>query len=258
MKKSDLVAALRDFAEQQCGRSRGQNVLAYYFAYWFDRLEISADQQYDFWEIDNRIAQLLVSAVEELLISESSPIKRLREMYELETEHSIPDPMDITGDGIDQALFVQSLGFLFHDVTAQNWISGQIGQVFNAQRHLLMQRVYVFVDKVYTRGLAKFIHDTQERGMSGTVGETTIRTYYVAGRQLITFARPSTDEAKAEHSMTLICGEDDPLALGIGTQSIFTDFQTALAMLDDVITNWPDELEQAWMLLAPDDQIGIC
>lgn len=258
MKKSDLVVALRNFTEMKRGTCIGQNTLAYFLAHWFDRLEIPADTEYDFWQIDNRIAQLLVSAIEELRTSEALSTRGLRERYELETGHLIPDPMDITGNGVDQVLFVQSLISLFEDVTGHNWISKQIDEVFNAQRHLLMQRVYVFVDKVYTKGLAKFIQDTQERGMSGKVGETTIRTYYLAGRQLITFARPNADEGKPEHSLTLISGEDDPLALGIGIQSVFTHLETALAMLDDVITNWPDEREQAWMLLSPDDKIGIC
>lgn len=257
MKKSELVSALRSYVERQQGRARGQNTLAAYFAQYFDKLDIPADTRFDHWEIDNRIAQLLVAAIEEFRTSQAIPIRGIREIYEMEVGHPMPDLTDITGDGLEQALTVQMLGFLFTDVTGQEWVSSQIDQVFNAQRYLLMQRVYVFVAKVYTKGLAKFIDDTQERGMSGEFGETTVRTYYIAGRQMITFARPNAVEGYEEHSLSLLCEEGDPLAMGIGSQSIFTDFDTALAMIDDVIINWPDDLEQAWMMVAPDDNVRI-
>jgi len=257
MNKNELARSLKRFGQEQRGRHRGQNVLALFLADFFQRLVIAADEKYDFWTIEDRIAQLLVGAIEEFRTSDDPSVAEMRATYEGQVGHPMPDLMDVTGNGLDQALTVQSLGFLFEEVTGEGWVSKGIDQVFNAQRYYLQQQVLVFVAKVFTKGLSGFIHEGQDRGMSGKFGQTTLRTYWLAGRLMMTLARPSDDESQDERSLTLICEDDDPLALGIGIQSVYTDLNTALAMIDEVINVWPSNLEDAWMMMAPDDKVGI-
>jgi hypothetical protein len=158
------------------------------------------------------------------------------------------------GDGLDQALTVQSLGYLFSDVLGKDWTASKIDMVFNAERHLLQQVFYKFLDRVFRHGLFQIADESPKRGMSGTFGETTLRTFIMAGRLMLTFARPGE---KMEQSVSFVCGDDDPLGLGGGVQSVYTDLQTAIAMINDVITGWPeDRLAQADVFTA-DENVSI-
>lgn len=257
MKKAELITALVGYSQtSECRRWRGQHELILFFVLYFQGLDIPADTKWDHWQIDNSIPQLLVGAIEEFRTSSDPEVSALREAYERSTEREMPDLTDISGDGVIQSLTAHQLGSIFAPVTGLPQITSQIDQVFSAARYLLQQRLYLFVVRVFTKGLGKFIEDTPERGMSGEFGQTTMRTYYIAGRQLFTLARPSSNDEE-EHSLTFICEDGDPLALGIGIQSVRAELTTALDMIDDVINHWPTELEKAWMMVAPDEKISL-
>ncbi len=88
MKKADLVAALQRYADEGRGRMKGQSTLARFLAYYFDQLEIPADEQWKFWRIEGHLPQLLLGGLEEFRTSSklvvglliSGPKLRLFEM----------------------------------------------------------------------------------------------------------------------------------------------------------------------------------
>ena len=254
MKKAELVRALNRYADQSRGRMKGQNTLARFLAHYFYNLEIPADQKKDFWDIDQFIPQLLIGAVEELRSSDEETVLQLRTRYEKELGRLLPDLTDIWGNGIDQTLTVQGLGYLFQDAMRADWIADKIDTVFNAQRHLLQQEFYKFLDRVFRRGLFQMVDESPQTGMSGTFGETTLRTYMIAGRLMLTFACPGV---LLEQSVSFVCTDDDPLGLGGGVQSVYTDLQTAIAMINDVITGWPSDRTAQSKAFKADDNVSI-
>lgn len=254
MKKADLVGALSRYADRGMGRMKGQDTIARFLAMYFNELEIPADQKWDFWDIDRYIPQLLLGAFDVFRTSEDEVFRQLRTRYEEELGHPFPDLIDIWGDGVEQVITIQGLGCMFEDAIGAKWMASAIDALFNAQRHLLEQTFYTFLDRVFRRGLFEVIDTSPRRGMSGTFGETTLRSYVVAGRLMLTFARPGE---QMEHSVSFVCGDDDPLGLGGGTQSVYTDLQTALAMINDVTANWPQERSAQQEVFKADENVNI-
>jgi hypothetical protein len=256
MKKAQLVEALSRYADRRMGTMKGQDTLARFLAHYFNDLDIPADQQHDFWDIEIYVPQLLLGAFEVFRTSEDETVRQLRARYEEELGRPFPDLTDIRGNGIDidQVLTVQSLGYLFRDAIGADWMADKIDTVFSAERHLLMQVFYKFLDRVFRRGLFEIADESPQRGMSGTFGETTLRTYMVAGRFMLTFARPGE---QMEHSVSFVCGDDDPLGLGGGVQSVYTDLQTAIAMINDVMAGWPEGRSAQAEILKPDENVTI-
>lgn len=254
MKKAELVEALSRYADRGTSRMRGQETLARFLAHYFDNLDIPADQMYDFWDIDSYVPQLLLGAFEMFRTSDDETIRGLRACYEEEVGHPVVDLTDIWGNGVEQGLTVQSLGYLFQDSINANWMAPQIDVVFNAERHLLHQVFYKFLDRVYRRGLYEIADECQLKGMSGTFGETTLRTYMIAGRFMLTFAQPGEER---EQTVTFICADDNPLGLGAGAQSVYTDLQTAIDMINDVINGWPEDRAAQTEIIKADEKVAI-
>jgi hypothetical protein len=254
VKKAELVDALNRYADEDESTMRGQTTLARFLAYYFGELEVPADQRWDFWRIEPHIPQLLLGAFEEFRNSQVEAVRQLREQYERETAHSFPDLTDVWGNGVVQVLAVQALGFLLRDVTGADWLESQISAVFNAQRHLLEQEFYKFLHRVLRQGLFEIINACPQRGMSGTFGPTTLRSYVIAGRLMLTFARPGEDQ---EQSISFVCTDDDPLGLGGGVQSVYTDIHTAMSMLADVMAAWPSDRPAQVQVFQSDPTVSL-
>lgn len=254
MKKAELVEALSRYADQRKGSMKGQDVLARFLAHYFSELEIQADQKWDFWDIDLYIPQLLVCAFETFRTSEDETIRQFRALFEEELGRPFTDLTSIWGNGIDQALTVQALGFLFRDIIGAEWPAKEIDMVFNAERHLLEQVFYKFLDQVSRNGLFQIIDESTKRGMSGSFGQITLRTYMMAGRLMLTFARHGEE---MEYRVSFVCGDDDALGLGGGTQSVYADLQTAIDMINDVIVGWPDDPSAQAEIFRIDENVSI-
>jgi len=252
MKKAALVGSLSRYAERDTGSTKGQKTLARFLAHYFDSLEIPADQNRGHWSIDQYIPQLLLGAFEVFRTSEDETVRQLRARYEDELSRPFMDLTDIWGDGVEKALAVQSLGYLFNDVFNADWFPSRINDVFNAEQNLLQQVLYKFLDRVFSQGLFNIIDTSPQRGVSGTFGETTLRGYVIDGRLMLTFARPGEP---MEHSASFVCGDDDPLVLGGRVQHVDTDLQTAIAMINDVMTGWPEDSSAQADILKYDDNV---
>jgi len=119
---------------------------------------------------------------------------------------------------------------------------------------LLAQAFIKFTDQVFSRGLFEVINACNRRGMSGNFGSTQLRSFVTAGRLMLTFARPGEPQ---EQSVSFVCTDDDPLGLGAGAQSVYTDLPTALDMLAEVATHWPADRHAQSAAFTADDNINL-
>jgi hypothetical protein len=241
MKKAELVAALVAYADHDRRQMRGQAELARYLAYWFNELKIRHNERYDFWQIEHYLPQLLLRALDDLHGSDEQGIVQQREVYEQELG-PFPNLTKVgVGDMFEQAMVIRSVGQLIADITDLPYLKDAIDTLFNAERHLIEQGFYRFLSRVYSQGLVAVIDGSSQRGMSGQFGQTTLRSYVMAGRLMLTFARG--DSEHGEQDITFVCEEGDELGLASGMQSCYADVFTALAMFDDVISGWPSDPE---------------
>lgn len=265
MHKNELVQRLHKFAtnfNHGLGRNgpvrwKGQLAFARFLAHYLNKLSIPHDEKYDFWRIEEHLPQLLAEAFEELRTGTGPDTAKFRKDYELETEHHVPNILDIgETDMLHRGSAVQTtLCFMLREVMEKDWVEHIIDKYCNAQVVVLQQFFDKFLLKVYRRGMGEMIDAGSNRGMSGLFGTTHLRTYVLAGRVMFTFAR-KIDESKSslyeqdghfysnEHSVSFVGEEGDPLCLSAGIQSVHADFRTCLDMIEDVIKAWPADVQQ--------------
>lgn len=250
MKKEELVKKLRAYARTG-GKRNGQDILSEFLAYYFDRLDIPSSDKYDFFRIENSLANLLVGAIEAFRTSQDEIVIGLRNQYD-----SIRG-MEFTSLGNDRiletAMNASALADLIGDVTDQ-YVKQEVEALFNAERLLLNQQFQRFAHAVHANGLYDIINESRARGMSGKFGKTTLRSYVMAGRLMYTFARTHITQ---EVSFTYVCEDEDPLAMSAGIQSCYADLKTCLAMLSDVIRTWPKDPAGQRRVFAADSKVRI-
>jgi hypothetical protein len=258
MQKREFIGRLRFFLRNpsRANRSRGQEIFVRFLINYLEELDLSVHEQYDFWHIELYLPELLVAAVETFRTGMEPNVIALREMYEVEAEHKVPNVTDFGASNIiEQSLFVQSLlCFTMKEVTEQEWVEGAIDKYVKAQQYVVQQTFDRFVRHCYSRGMFQIIAKTSTRGVGGKFGNVHLRTYVMAGRTMITFARKKGDE---EEGLSFVSDDSDPMALSAGLQSVQTDFRTALDMIDMVIANWPSDPKAQAKVFAPDKKIQI-
>lgn len=243
MKQAELVSALINFNRthrvSRPGDTRGQATFAMFLATYIDGLSIPADQEYSFWDIDDYIPQIVLGAIRAFEESDELWIADFRSAYEEETELQFTDPTRVSaGNNIHETLTVEMIKNLFRDIMGQRgvYLSHQIDILLNAERHMVMLRFLQFQDQVYNLGgLGEFIAKSSSRGMSGRFGDTSLRSYVIAGRLMLTFSRGVGND---ENSVSFVTDDEDLLGIEGGLQSCFASLPEALAMIQDVITNW--------------------
>ena len=149
---------------------------------------------------------------------------------------------------------VQTVREIFSKVIGAQWIEGELDAVLNAERHILRLAFFRFLNSVFSKGLFDVIDSSSKRGMSGKFGNTTLRSFVVAGRMMLTFSRKYGDD---EHTISYVLPDDDPHGLGAGLQSLYTDLQVAIEMIDDVILNWPSGEKHQKKAFKPDKNVSI-
>ena len=253
IKKRQLVSALRLHAQSGDTIMKGQKTIADFLAFYFESLDIPADEKFEFWDIDRYIPQLILGAFDELLMSDDETIVGFRNRYIAETGHAVVSLTNIEGNGLDQSLLVETLKDIFLKVGDQ-WVVNDIDTVFNAERHILRLAFYRFLNSVFSKGLFEVIDSSKKRGMSGKFGETNLRSFVAAGRMMLTFSRQYGAD---EHSISYVLPDDDPHGLGAGVQSLYTDLRVAIEMIDDVIENWPSEEKHQKKAFKADKNVSI-
>lgn len=218
---------------------RGQMPLAKFLMYYLiEKLNLPDDRDFFWHHFPDYLPQILADGVEELRTSTHPVIKRMREEYERDTGGPVPNVFDIgASDLLEQGSFIQTLRFTLQDVIEDPAFSAKLDSYFNAQRNHLMQVFDKFLRVVYRPALFEIIKNASERGMSGKFGQTELRSFCLAGRLMLSFARKGD-----EHILTFIGEEGDKNAWRFGIQSFSNvDFQMSLAMVNEVIEKWPSE-----------------
>lgn len=239
MKKAEFVEAIR-----RCVASDGLGILDYHLAQFLadyvEKLSIPADQEYDFWRIEESIPAICVGALR---------------AFDEEFGGSTPLSTEVyAGNNLDGSMMIHKLLIIIREVMNDdpayaNHLSSEVDALLSAERNMVMLRFRQFQTKVYYHGgLSKIIADSRSRGMTGQFGETTLRSYVMAGRLMFTFARVTLESTGAtEPSISFVCDADDLIGLNGGLQSCYAELPVALAMMEDVIKYWDPEKESQYV-----------
>ena len=265
MKKAELIKALEPFASGRTGRTIGQPILAEYFVDYLKRLEIPQDTKYDFWRIDDYLPQIIFDMLEDLRESQSELATRCRQRYDSIMYHEFPNVtqlgesrlLDQCSPKLDMASMIRTILEKLHP----DWkgyadrMEEKIEAYLEGEHTVLQQRFDRFLRLVYRKGLHKIIFDASARGMNGHFGNTELRSYILAGRLMLTFARKNGK--KDELSMSFIADESCPLGLSAGLQSIYADLPTGMSMLDEVVAKWPADPEEQLKVFTGNEKIML-
>jgi hypothetical protein len=239
LNREELVNKLNEIGKADQNRTAGQAPFARFLAHYVAWLPIQGDKHYVFWDIDDRIPQIMVGAISTFEKSEDSYVRASRSAYERETGHTFSDPTHVdSGNNIVEVRMIEMIMALITEVTGHTLLATKIDALLNAERRLVLLGFYRFLDQVYAPyGLHQTITENGKQGMSGTFGKTTLRSHMANGRLTFMFLRGSGQNAK---TVSFVSTMDEPL-LGLGRsdlQSCYCSLHTALAMIDDVIGNW--------------------
>lgn len=238
MKKEELVEALARYAESD-STERKQACLARFLSRYFNSLGVPPGGEYHFLRIEEHIPQLLLSALEMFRTTNKNNTRELREGYEEEAGCFFPELTSIGyGDVAAQYSVTRDVAAAIVESTDLPHLEANIGAVLNAERNLLQQRFYQFIDSVFKAGLFDALYACPTRGMSGKFGNTLLRGYTTYGEVALTFMRAGESR---EQSVSFTCYNDTPLGFGSRMVSVHTDLRTALGMIEDVIWGWPTD-----------------
>ncbi len=257
MKKAQLISKLCVFAENDEKKWRGQKPFAQFFAAWLEKLDIPFDAQYDFWDIDSYIPQLVVDAYEDLRTSDTLYIAQYRKEYVDDVERAVPNLTELGKSPVmEQIMTIQITAFLLDKVTGNEYIRQAFSEYANAQNNTLAVCFDKFLRNVYRRGMYDLIQKTKERGMGAQFAHTSIRTFVCAGRVMITFACPQ-NPTEQELSVSFVLEEGDPVALSGGLQSVYANLHQSMNMIEDVISGWPSSIVEQKKLFKVDKKINF-
>lgn len=256
MNKSEFITALQSYIKSDQTQWKGQEIFGNYLIYYLKNLDIPHSEKHHFWRIEPYLPQILSDAFESMRTSESEAASFSRTLWEKELQRPVPNIIDLgTSSMIDQQLTIQTvLCYLISSVTEQDWIEGKIYEYFNAQQYVLSQTFDKFARSVIAKGLFKLIDESQRSGFSGTFGSTQLRSFMTAGRVMFTFARVLDGE---EISVSFVGLDDDPIGLQCGLQSAYANLQQSIAMIEEVTSNWPADIEAQKLVFTSNEAISM-
>jgi hypothetical protein len=204
----------------------------------------------------------LQDAFDHLRNGQERRIVTYRKEYESITANEVPNLVAVGGNNARRSLAVQSLGYLLCEIYGEDrgfWVRTELEKYCYAQDEVLNQKVHAFVVVVYRKNLADMLDKAETTAFSGTFGKTTLRSLGTAGRLMFTFARPNTDSLwSSNEDQISIVGEDgEKEGVRFGVQSVYCDFTTACALIDDVVKHWPADLKTLQKTYLPDRKLAI-
>jgi len=186
---------------------------------------------------------------------------KYREEYESITDGDVPSLVDISGNNVRRHLAVHGFGRILRQIYDADgaWIERGFERYCYAQDEVLKQKVHAFVVGAYRTNLVEMLDKAVSTTFSGTFGKTTLRSISTAGRILMTFARSNPNSAwhMKEDQISIIGEEGDKEGLRFGVQSVYADFPTACALIDDVITHWPQDIASLLKAYQPDRKVAL-
>jgi hypothetical protein len=239
--RPDLVQSIRNYAQQGNFAWQGEKALTEYFLWWF---ETQVTDDFIYTGLVQFLPELMLDAFEQLREGEDERTQSYREQYLKEVDRdTIPKLTEIAGGGLDRSLTITTLGLWVSKITRSGFMEERIKGYLEAQDNALDHVLREFNRRVYRQGLFQLTHECQVAGMSGKFGPTTLRTFYSAGRLMLTFVRESLDTPRNEESVSFVADYEDSAGYRSGLQSLHTSLPIAIEMINDVITNWPKTRE---------------
>lgn len=249
MDSTELIRKLNDYANQSLGMGLGQRsprqcqqgIFARYLVKYLQGLDLKDLDQRTANFIEKYLAKIAIDAYEEWHVAADPELLELRDDFEKYLRGPVPSIIELgVGDYMQQVLTAHAIVDMLRSVCGKD-VAGIYEENASAQYTAVQQRFDTFLRRVYRRGLYDLIQKSRTKGMQGRFGSTELRAYAVAGRLMFTFARPV--QHARESSISFLAEDDDPNAFNAGVQSIFADLTTALAMIDDVISQWPRDVK---------------
>lgn len=255
MFRVDLVEKFRNhLASQKEAMWHGQRPLEQYLSWWLDE-KVEFNDKYT--GIVHYLPRLMVEALENLRTGQDSITQTFRIAYRAECEiEEFPDVKEVNGS-FERTHLILNVSRIIEEVTENKWLEEHIVGYLRAQDYVLDQALREFNVRVYRQGLHKLTKENKTAGMSGNFGNTTLRTFYTAGRLMLTFARTSEKNPKYEDAVSFVADYDDPTGLRTGLQSVYCTFETAVSMIQEVTNNWPAEISEQSRIYHSDIKVGI-
>jgi hypothetical protein len=255
---------------------RGDVALAAFLA-WYFRVEVR--ERYEYGGFRWALPGLLHDAVEMLQARYGYCREVIRGLISLEHLEELPRPGDLTDPaaGSDRhhviwllaraasrAVALMDDPGLFMECRLEQdvWTAEHVSGYFHARDRAMGQAFQSFTQRVLRRGLRGMMDACESRGMSGTFGRTDLRSYYLAGRVGLTFARKL--QSGSERTASFV-GEDRPGLdlLGrphenqMGLMSLEADWREAIDMIEEVTRLWPADEEEQRRCFRPDGAVGL-
>ncbi|MFA4998869.1 MAG: hypothetical protein WC514_02510 [Candidatus Paceibacterota bacterium] len=269
MNKKWLIQALSKYHMKDTPRSKGTLHFIRFFIDYLEKLDTSHYDKHDFVHIEHYLPEIVADVCERFRTSNDPETLSSRQAFQKELGREFPNITDLDqSNSLDQNSEAMEIAHVLAEVTGQQWVEKEIEVYLLAQQTVLQQTFDKFLRRVYRKGMFNLIDKCEERGMTGKFGETDVRTYVIAGRIMFTFAR-KIDKSKGglfqegeqvysnEDSVSFVGGDDDPLCLSAGIQSIHADLKTGMDMIEDVIKGWPEQEKEQKRVFKADKDVKM-
>lgn len=253
--RQDLIKRIQEWLSHPDITWKGEVTLARYLHAFFST-RVTEDYGLGI-SIMQLMPEYLVEAMELLRTSDDNEVAAFRSEYLQELEYPVfPNLTEVGFGGLDRNQIVMMLSFIMGKLD-DRWIEEKILGYFFAQDRVLDHALHRFNSHVFRQGMWQQTEDCQTHGMSGQFGSTKLRTYYIAGRIMITFARKRDGFSDGEESVTFVADSSDQSGMRTGLQTCFADLQTAVAMIEEVVGLWPKTLKDQQKVYKSDQEVAI-
>lgn len=250
MNHQQLISKLEQYLRNPSKPSRGDVELAQYLLHFFVNRPAEKD---DKSSILNNLCIYVVEAFDQLRQGQDAQTAAYRKAYlQAVNAYEVPYLTEVSFSDFERLATINQVSRLMTEITSDSWVGQDIESYLMAQDKVIHQKIRAFINQVYFHGLQARIDASSWRGMSGSFGNTELRSLVAAGRIMVTFAR-KTDDGD-EDSVTLIGREGGPY---LNLQSTYASFSLALDMIDEVISNWPTDREQQAQIYHDNTNVGI-
>lgn len=211
MKQSEFVAALRNYAPNAAYVTNLEREITKVLADHTESLHFPYSES-DWWRIEDHICGIVGHALNKLL--EVANLEQLEVM----------------------------LPTAIYDATKSQRMCDDVRRIVGSSRAYINTEFLQFAEEVYDRGgLYAKLDECKQRGMTGVFGDTTLRSYVLAGRVMLTFVR--TTNNGGELLASFICNDGDPHGVSGGITALYAEPWDVVQMLREVRDNWAEQAQ---------------
>lgn len=274
MTKTEMLSRLKRIQRGEC-RTRGLYPLIQFIIWFFENTNVP---EFEHTGIYHFLPMYIARAVDLFRTSNDPKAAECRAEYnkEMERDTEIPSLTEIEFGGINRALLNQTLSMsLAKFLEGENsaWLEKTLEGYFTAQDTVVMQMIHRFDAEVYQGGLFEVIQNCTASGMSGTFGQTSLRSMVTAGRVMFTLARRIDGETVycdheskeierlpyREVSVSFVGqdGKEYKFEARFGIQSMHADLATILSLFGDMFASWPKDKKEQKKVYKADKEVGM-